>query len=395
MDQGKRPPRLPLEGVRVAEFCHTIMGPSCTMILADLGAEIIKVEPIGGERTRRLAGFGSGYFSFFNRNKRSLALDLKSPNGIEVAKQVLRSCHGLVENFGPGTMARLGLDYASVKDVNRELVYCSLKGFLPGPYEQRVALDETVQMMSGLAYMTGPSGSPLRAGSSVVDIMGGFFGALAIIVALREVEKSGGQFIQVGLFETAAFLMGQHLAYAALSDGPIPPMPERVSAWAIYELFQTRDGESIFIGVVSDGQWLKFCETFGLKELRDDSELASNNQRIAARSWLIPRIKEALRNLTLAEALSLSEAAGVAFAPVLRPEALFDDKHLVATDSLLRTVLPTGAVSALPRLPILMGGDGFGLRCDPPGVGSDTYGVLIAAGLQPPQIEALAQQGIV
>ena len=270
---------LPLSGLRVLDFGHTVMGPTAGLILADLGAEVIRIEPVDGDPTRRLKGFGTGYFPFYNRNKQSVAINLKDLRGIEIVKRLLVEADVLVENFGPGTMTRLGLDATQICDEFPRLIYLSLKGFLPGPYEERIALDEVVQMMSGLAYMTGPPGQPLRAGSSVVDIMGGAFGVIAVQAALIERTRTGkGQLVKSALFESAMFLMGQHLAYAAQSDAPVPPMPARVSAWAIYDQFQTSDNATVFMGITSDNHWNRFCAVFNRPDLADDPSLASNNQ---------------------------------------------------------------------------------------------------------------------
>ena len=282
---GARPQ--PLAGVRVLEFAHAVLGPACGLVLADLGADVIKIEKPDGDDTRRLKGFGLGYFPFFNRNKRSLAVDLKAEAGRALVQRLARTADVVIENFAPGTMERLGYGSEALRALNPRLIYCALKGFLPGPYAQRHALDEVVQMMSGLAYMTGPVGQPLRAGASVVDVMGGMCAALGVLVALRERDQTGqGQLVQSGLFETAAFLMGHHMAYAAVSGQPVPPMPARVSAWSVYRPFRSRDGELVFVGLTSDRHWRRFCEVFERPDLRDDPRLATNNDRIAARDWL-------------------------------------------------------------------------------------------------------------
>ena len=253
----------PLKGIRVVELTHTILGPSCGMILADLGAEVIKVEPVDGDRTRKLRGFGAGFFGYFNRNKKSLALDADAPEGRAVLVKLLQSADVMIENFAPGSMGKRGLGPEHLEKINPRLVYCALKGFLPGPYEKRPALDEVVQMMGGLAYMTGPTGRPLRAGTSVVDIVGGLFGAFGTVLALKTRERTGkGGLVESALFESVVFLMGQHLAITAINGAPPPPMPERVSSWAIYEIFDTADGQQVFIGITSDGQWKRFCEFF-------------------------------------------------------------------------------------------------------------------------------------
>ncbi len=255
---------LPLTGIVVLEFSHTVMGPTCGVVLADLGADVIRVEPApDGDRTRRLHGFATGFFAYFNRNKRCICIDLKSPDGLAVAQDLLTRADVLIENFGPGTMERLGLGWEQVRAINDRLIYCALKGFLSGPYEHRPALDEVVQYMTGLAYMTGPPGQPLRAGSSVIDIMGGVMGDIAILAALRQRDRDGqGRKVTSTLFESSAFLVGQHMAGEAASGIPSPPMPVRSSAWGIYETFPTTGGELLFIGITSDNHWRAFCAAF-------------------------------------------------------------------------------------------------------------------------------------
>ncbi len=392
-----REKHLPLAGIRVLDFGHTVMGPSCAMILADLGADVLKIEPApGGDPTRQLQGFGMGYFGYFNRNKRSLAVDLKSDAGREIARRLIKGADVLVENFAPGTMGRLGLDADTATTLNPQLVYASLKGFLDGPYAHRLALDEVVQMMSGLAYMTGPSGRPLRAGTSVVDIAGGMIAVIAILSALREREATGeGQVVEAALFETTVFLMGQHLAYAAQTNEPIPPMPERVSAWAVYEPFPLRDGRQIFVGITTDGHWQRFCALVGWQDMLADASLATNNGRVAARGRILPCFACLFGSLTQDEAVALCEKARIPFAPIARPEDLFHDPHLAAPGGLMPTRLPNGVETRLPRLPIHMGEADLSLRSDPPEVGADTADVLEALGYAPDTIAALAREGVV
>lgn len=388
---------LPLQGLRVLEFTHAVLGPSCGLVLADLGAEVIKIERApDGDDTRRLKGFGMGYFPFFNRNKRSLAVDLKAEAGREVVGRLLATADVLVENFAPGTMDRLGFGYAALAERFPRLIYCSLKGFLPGPYEHRHALDEVVQMMSGLAYMTGPAGQPLRAGASVIDVMGGTYAALGVLVALRERDRTGqGQLVQNGLFETAAFLMGHHMAYAAASGQPVPPMPARVSAWAVYRTFRAQDGALVFIGCTSDRHWQRFCEAFERPDLAADPRLRTNNDRIAAREWLLPLLEAVCAELPAAEILQRCERAEIPFAPIARPEDLFTDPHLLATGALLATDFPDGTHTHLPRLPVAVEGQGFALRDHPPVAGADTQALLAELGYSPAERATLAATGIV
>jgi crotonobetainyl-CoA:carnitine CoA-transferase CaiB-like acyl-CoA transferase len=385
----------PLKGVRVVELTHTILGPSCGMILADLGAEVIKVEPVDGDRTRKLRGFGGGFFGYFNRNKKSLALDADAPEGRAVLVKLLQSADVMIENFAPGSMSKRGLGPEHLEKINPRLVYCALKGFLPGPYEKRPALDEVVQMMGGLAYMTGPSGRPLRAGTSVVDIVGGMFGAFGTVLALKQREHTGkGGLVESALFESVVFLMGQHLAITAMNGAPPPPMPERVSSWAIYEIFATSDEKQIFIGITSDGQWKRFCEVFGQAELAADPRLASNNERIEARPWLVPKVAEIFKRYSMAEIETLALKADISFAPVARPQDLFDHPHLLANGSLAPTTLPGGVKTRLPLLPFQMLGWRPPLVSDPPEIGQHNDEVLAEIGYDRQGIARLRSAGM-
>ncbi len=384
-----------LHGLRVLEFTHAILGPACGLILADLGADVIKIEPPDGDPTRRLKGFGSGYFTMYNRNKRSLAVDVKSPDGLALIHELVASADVVIENFAPGTMDRLGLGYTALSALNRRLIYASLKGFMEGPYQNRTALDEVVQMMSGLAYMTGPVGQPLRAGASVVDIMGGTFAAMGVLVALRERDVTGlGCYVQNGLFETAAYIMGQHLAYSAISRQPLPPMPARVSAWAIYHVFDCADGQ-VFVGVTSDKHWARFCEVFERPDWTADPDLATNNQRIEARERLHADLRAMFRGMTCAEALSRCERAEIPFAPIARPEDLFDDPQLNQGMGLLETLLPDGTLTKLPRLPMAWDGAGLDLHAQPPAIGEHSDTILGDLGVTPEKIAALRDLGVI
>jgi crotonobetainyl-CoA:carnitine CoA-transferase CaiB-like acyl-CoA transferase len=364
------------------------------MILADLGAEVIKVEPVDGDRTRKLRGFGAGFFGYFNRNKKSLALDADSPEGRKVLVKLLEKADVLIENFAPGSMAKRGLGPEHVEKINPRLVYCALKGFLPGPYEKRPALDEVVQMMGGLAYMTGPSGRPLRAGTSVIDIVGGMFGAFGTVLALKQRDRTGkGGLVESALFESVVFLMGQHLAIAAVTGTAPPPMPERVSSWAVYEIFNTSDDQQVFIGITSDGQWKRFCDFFKQAELAADPKLATNNLRIEARPWLVPKVAEVFKQYPKDELERLCVEADISFAPVAQPGDLFDHPHLLANGSLAPTTLPDGVQTRLPLMPFQMFGWRPPLVRDPPQVGQHNDEVLSEIGYDTTAIAALKAAG--
>jgi crotonobetainyl-CoA:carnitine CoA-transferase CaiB-like acyl-CoA transferase len=386
---------LPLDGIRVAEFAHMVMGPSCGLVLADLGAEVIKVEPLEGDNTRRLEAAGAGFFPIFNRNKKSLAVDLKRAEGREVVLRLLDAADVLVENFRPGALERMGLGYEALAARNPRLVYCSLKGFLAGPYEERAALDEVVQMMGGLAYMTGLPERPLRAGASVVDIMGGTFGAVAILAALRERERTGrGRRVTSALFETTAFLVAQHIAQYELTGEAPPPMSVKRPAWGVYDIFETAD-DRLFIGIVTDTQWEVFCREFGEPDLRSDPRLAGNGARVKERGWLIPRLAAIFRRWTRAELERKLDAIGLPYAPIAKPWDLLGDPHLAASGGLLETRLPDGRVFHAPTLPLALDGARLGKRAEPPAVGEGAAGVLAALGYGREQIAALRDAGVI
>lgn len=386
---------MPLKGIRVIEFTHMVMGPAVGAMLASLGADVVRVEPVDGDNTRRLLGSGAGYFPMYNRHKQSICLDLKSEAGLGVARDLAADADVLIENFRPGALDRLGLGYEALSKVNPRLIYCSEKGFLPGPYENRTALDEVAQMMGGLAYMTGPPGRPLRAGASVIDVTGGMFGVIAILAAINERHTTGhGQFVQSALFETTIYLIGQHMAQKAVTGKAADPMPARISAWAIYDVFETRD-DPIFIGVVTDGLWEKFCKLFGLNDLWSDESIRINNARVQARDRILPRIRELIAGFTRAELIDRLEGTGLPFAPIGRPQDMFDDPHLLASGGLEPVRLPDGTQTALPALPIMMNGRRPSTASTLSEPGADSRMVLAGLGYAPERIEALLTAGSV
>lgn len=385
----------PLAGLKVVEFTHMVMGPTVGHILASLGAEVVRVEPIGGDQTRRLLGSGAGYFAMYNRHKQSICLDLKSEDGMAVARALCDRADILVENFRPGALDRLGLGYDALSESNPRLVYCSEKGFLPGPYEERTALDEVAQMMGGLAYMTGPPGRPLRAGASVIDVTGGMFGVIGILAALEERHRTGrGQKVIASLFETTVYLVGQHMAQFAVTGSAAAPMPARISAWAIYDVFETKD-EPLFIGVVSDPLWEKFCTLFGLDDLWADQSLRRNNDRVLARDRLMPRIRELIGGFTRDEIIARLEGSGLPFAPIGRPEDMFDDPHLAASDGLESVTLADGRKTRLPTLPLMMGDGRPWAAATLPQPGADSRAVLAALGFDEAAVAGLMASGAV
>src|SRR5688500_18899594 len=372
-----------------------VMGPSCGLVLADLGAEVIKVEPLAGDNTRRLEAAGIGFFPVFNRNKKSFAVDLGQAEGRAIVLKLLDTADVLTENFRPGALDKMGFSFAELKKRNPRLIYCSLKGFLKGPYEHRLALDEVTQMMGGLAYMTGLPDRPLRAGSSVIDIMGGTFAAVGILAALRERETTGkGMRVTSALFESTAYLVAQHMAQYELTGEAPPPMSVKSPAWGVYDIFETAGGGRLFVGVVTDTQWETFCREFGEQDLRNDARLKTNGQRVKERGWLIASLAQVFKRFTQEELTVKLEGIGLPFAPIAKPWDLLDDPHLNASGGLLETRVGDKTIH-VPALPVSLDGQRLGKRSDPPRVGEHTRELLAALGCSRAEIESLRERGIV
>ena len=371
----------PLGNLKVLELGHIVAGPTATLILAELGADVIKIERPGTGDQARLNKTNQGHFISYNSNKESVALDIGTPDGKETLLKLVENTDILVDNFAPGALDRLGLGYGRLSSTNPSLIHCSIKGFLPGPYGDRTLTDEPAQMMGGLAYMTGPSGRPLRAGTSAVDINGAMFGVIAILAALNERAATGkGRQVHIGLFESVVFLVGQHIANFTLTGERPLPMPERgmgrALGWGIYRTFSTRDGREIFVAVLSDPHWQRFCAEFGLEDLWADISLRTNNGRADRHEMLGERTAALMESLDFDEIVRRLERANLPFAPVNSPADLVDDRHLQALDLLKTVAAPDGREGKIATLPILSDGWFAGERRDPPALGADTDEVL-------------------
>ncbi|WP_118138440.1 CaiB/BaiF CoA-transferase family protein [Oceanicella sp. SM1341] len=380
----------PLAGLRVVEMTHMIMGPSSGMFLAFLGAEVIKVEPPEGDKTRALTGMGRGFYPTFNRGKKSITLDLKSDAGRDALHRLLGTADVFIENFRDQSLAKMGLDPESLRARYPALIVSSLKGFLKGPYENRTAMDEVVQMMTGMAYMTGPTGRPLRIGSSATDIMGGLFGAFAVLAALLQRGQDGaGHALRTGLFENCLFLVSQHMVQFDIEGREAPPMPEREFSWPVYDIFETAEGRQIFIGAVTEGQWVTLCTLLGLDTLLEDPGLQTRMAQIEARARTIPVVAEAVRRRRFDGLVAAFEETGIPFSPIHRPAEMYDDPHVTRPGGLLTSRLPEGGSYRAPGFPFEV--DGAGVACgavDIAAIGADTEEVLAGLGLSPGAIGA-------
>lgn len=389
--------KLPLVGIRVLELSHLVMGPCCGLILADMGAEVIKIEPqAAGDKTRKLDSFGSGFHVTYNRNKKSIAVDLKSAIGKAIVMDLVRTADVFTENFRKGAMEKLGLGHEDLRAINPKLIYCSMKGFLPGPYEDRTALDEVVQMMGGLAYMTGPPGKPSRAGASVNDIMGGMFGVIGVLAALQQRHVSGvGSLITSGLFENCALLMAQHIAAFQKTGKPSKSIFNRESQpWPVYDLFDIQDNKQIFIGLVTDGQWQKFCQEFDLDELASRPDLQNNADRAANRDSFLPKLKEMIAVFGFVEITRRLDEVGCPYAPVAKPEDLLDDVHLNQSNGFLNVELESGTLGKIPNLPLQFNNARFPLRLQPPLVGEHSRELLYSLGRTENAVDELIEKGL-
>src|SRR6478735_6138308 len=368
---------LPLDGVRVVEMTHMVMGPTCGMILAQLGAEAIKVEPPAGDKTRSLGGMGISFFPLFNRGKRSIVLDLVRAEDRATMDRLLASADVFLENFRDGQLDKQGLGPEELRIKYPHLIVAGHKGFLSGPYEHRPALDEVVQMMSGLAAMTGTREKPQRVGSSANDIMGGMFGAISILAALYQKRggRGDGADIRIGLFENCLFLVAQHMVEYEMTGSKPRSMPEREHAWPIYDIFDTAGEERIFIGVVTEGHWQSFCREFGMTEFLDDPTLRTTTDRILARAKIIPRAAEIIKQWNAAELSATLDRLNICFSPINRPEDLFSDPHVLRPGGLVNNINANGEPFRVPALPIEWNGANIGEGLKVPVLGADTKAV--------------------
>jgi crotonobetainyl-CoA:carnitine CoA-transferase CaiB-like acyl-CoA transferase len=393
--------QLPLEGTRVLELGHIVAGPTAGLILADLGADVIKIEdPIRGGDQSRSNPTGLATFYFLNRNKRSFAVNLKEPEGKELFLKFAASADVILDNYAPGVLQRLGVDYDRVSEINPRIIQCSINGFLKGPYARRPALDEVAQMMGGIAFMTGLKDQPMRIGASVTDISVATYAVIGILSALLQRTQTGrGQQLTSGLFETVVFWVGQHMASFACNGEPSVPMPVRRMGtrfrWGVFDLFRAADGKQVFIGITSNRHWETFCREFAQSELGAHPNLQNNEARTRARDWLIPRVQEIVGSYASGELMGKLEKAEVPYAPVNSPADLYDDPYLMGNEHRLLPVEAGQKTVRLPALPFASEEFDYTVRRQPPRLGEHSREILQELGLSDTDMDRLVRNKVV
>ncbi len=374
--------------VMVLELGHIVAGPTAGLILSDLGYDVLKIEKPGeGDISRRLTNQSSGSFAFYNRNKKSMTLDLKQEKGKEILKKLALKADVIIDNMSYGTLERLGLSYSELSKDNQGLIYLSLKGYGKGLYEKRKSLDYPIEVHSGLAYMTGLMGRPMRVGASLVDMGAAMFGVIGILNALMERNETGkGKFIDIGLFETATFFMGQHISTYQILKKPLKPINDVGFAWGIYDFFETSDDKKIFIAVTTDPQWKEFCRVIA-PELSGDESLARNEGRYKNRDTLIPALSEKIRKIDCENLIKILEEINVSYAVLHRPWDLLEDPH--ARPKMV-TENYKGNKVTVPTMPLENT-----YRRDPPELGNDTDEYLSIIGYSDSEIKELREKGVV
>lgn len=388
-----------LSDIRVLELGHIVAGPSAGLIMAEMGADVIKIEnPERGDQSR--ATPDQAAFLTFNRNKRSMALDLKHPKGKEIFSRLLKSADVVVDNFAHGALERLGFSYEEMSKICPRIIHCSIKGFLSGLYEDRPSLDEPAQMMGGLAYMTGPRGQPLRAGASITDIGAAMFGVIGVLAAIHERHHTGrGQSIRSGLFETVVYFVAQHVAKAAITGQVPPPAPERSigkgMGWAIYKIFTTKDQRQLFVGITSDAHWERFCKEFQVHDLWEDLSLRTNQGRLKQQALVNDRVEQIVAAFALDSMVERFEKSKIPYACVNTPMDLFQDPHLRGRGHFIEVMGPNGATIELPRLPMDFSSGQSPLRMNPPKLGEHTVQIMQEMGYSAEEIESLMKEGVI
>ncbi len=391
----------PLSDVKVLELCHIVAGPYCSLLLADLGADVIKIEhPDRGDAFRDASPQASSTFNFLNRNKRGITLDLKDDAGRGAFEDLVREADVLVENYSPRAVDSLDIGYETLREVNPDLIYCSVKGFNEGPYQDRPALDPVAEALSGMMSTTGyPDQPPARCGTSVADMAASMQGALSVVSALRQRDHTGeGQHITAPMFESTVNLMGGGIAYSDAFGEPMSPWEGGgQSQWAPYGVFQTSDDKWIFIGPSSDRHWESLCEAMDVPDVAADDRFETLPDRREHRDELDDAFAEVFGSLTRDEILDRLEGFDVPNAPVNNTLEVADDPHLAATGGLAEIRAPQDGAEShrVPTSPIRSSGFSNPEATNPPKQGEHTEAVLASIGYSQERIDALRKRGAI
>jgi crotonobetainyl-CoA:carnitine CoA-transferase CaiB-like acyl-CoA transferase len=388
----------PLSDVTVVDLSHIIAGPYCSLLLADLGAEVIKVEhPEHADVFRDDSRDSSSWFNYVNRNKKGITLNLKDEAGNAAFRDIVADADVVVENFGPGAVERLGVDYESLREVNPELVYCSIKGFSEGPYEDRPALDPVAEALSGLMSTTGyPDQPPARCGTSVADMAASMQGALAVVGAIRQRDRTGeGQHITAPMFESMVGLNGGNVAFSDAFGEPRPKYRGGGQGqWAPYGVFQSEDGEWVFVGPSSERHWEALCAAMDVPELADDERFRTRADRRENREELDRTLESVFEEYSKAEIVDRLRGEGVPCAPVNDTVEVSEDPHLEAIDGLGEVTAAQGDRRSVrvPKSPIRSSEYEPREPTDPPLQGEDTEAVLESVGYTEAEIDDLRER---
>lgn len=390
----------PISDITVVELGHIVAGPFCGMILADLGADVIKVErPATGDMLRDSSELGNSTFDYLNRNKSSVTIDLKSEEGSAVFKRLIDEADVVVENFGPQATDRLGIGYDDLSKDREGLIYCSIKGFTPGPYEEYPALDPIAESLSGLMSVTGREDMPpVRSGTSIADMAAAMYAVIAILGALRHREQTGeGAHLYSGLFESTVSLMGYWLAYTE-TYGKVPkPLGASHMNWSPYEVFRGIDGTWVFIGPAGQAQWERMCHSLSLDDLLEDPRFETLADRRQHNEELIDILRDRLSGYSSTEIVERLREVDVPVAPVNDIDDVLQDPHLDEIGMLqkIATTEGDGDEIRVPRYPIFSDGHEHAPLRSPPALGEQTEAILSELGFADDEIESLRTADVI
>jgi crotonobetainyl-CoA:carnitine CoA-transferase CaiB-like acyl-CoA transferase len=401
----EKAPSGPLRGLRVLDLTRVLAGPTCTQMLGDMGAEVIKIErPEAGDDTR---GFAppfwpntreSAYFLGVNRNKKSLTLDIASPEGQAIVHRLLETCDILVENFKVGALAKYGLGFEQLKPKYPGLIYCSITGFgQTGPYAPRPGYDALIQGMGGVMSLTGePEGLPQKVGVPVADLFAGLYGCIGILAALRHRERTGqGQQVDIGMLDTSvAWLANQGMNFLATGENP-PRLGNQHPNIAPYQVFPTKDGH-IVLSVGNDPTWERFCKSFGCDHLLADPRFATNAERVANRQLVTDTLTPVMQSKTTAEWVAALEERKIGCGPINKLSDVFADPHVQARGCVVSLPHASGETISVIANPVRLSATPADYRVPPPTLGEHSEEVLTGLlGMSEAEVAALREKKVV